>query len=268
MRRTFVVALATCFGYAAPALAVTNEPDGSQIPRDSANGETQLYTLFQSRNDPVDWLADAHTTPATFSPLCSFQATFVLHQAGANRGVGWYNVDPAATTAPTQIHVIVPAGTPVGTVVSSSTIVGDPAYAGGLIGFALIDGQIHYSEQQWNPPCGNPFSCPAGGPWILSVTYQSKSTPNAYYLAFEDGDVNPLSFGNDGDFNDDVFFFEGLTCQGGGTPCDTGLPGLCAPGLNECSGTVLTCKSVVQPGVEKCNGVDDDCNGQIDEGDL
>jgi len=249
------------------AWAVTNEPDGSQVPRDSNNGEVQLYTLFQNRNDPVDWLADAHTTPATFSPLCNFKATFVLHQAGSNPGVGWYNVDPAATVPPaaTDIHVVVAAGTAVGAVIDSAAIKGDPAYKGGLIGFALLGSQLHFSEQKWNVQC---LLCSTPGPWILSVTYQSKSTPNAYYLAFEDGNVSALSFGNDGDFNDDVFFFEGLTCQGGGTPCDTGLPGVCATGLNECSATGLTCKAVVQPGIEKCNGADDDCNGQTDDGDL
>jgi hypothetical protein len=249
------------------ARASVNEPDGSTVPRDSKNGETQLYTLFQNRNDPIDFIADAHTTPATFSPLCDFRATFVLHQAGANRGVGWYNVDPAATAAPAlaDIHVIVPAGTAVGTQISSATIKGDPAYKGGLIGFALVDGQIHYSEQKWDPACA---LCSPAGPWITAVVYASKVTPNAYYLAFEDGNVNAFQFGNDGDFNDDVFFFEGLTCQGGGTPCTADLPGACSAGVNECSLTGLTCKPLTQPMAEKCNGIDDDCDGIVDNGDL
>jgi hypothetical protein len=249
------------------AYAVTTEPDNTVVPRDSKNGETQLYTLFQNRNDPVDWLADAHTTPATFSPLCNFSATFVLHQAGSSFAVGWYNADPNATTAPTgaAIHVIVPAGTAVGAVITSQTIKSDPAYAGGLIGFALMGDQIHYSEQKWNVSC---TFCSTPGPWATAVVYQSKNTPEAYYLAFEDGTVSAFGFNNDGDFNDDVFFFQGLTCEGGGTPCTTSLPGLCAAGLNECSATGLVCKSVVQPGTEKCNGVDDDCNGQVDDGNL
>lgn len=262
-----IAALAAGLGLASPALATVTEPNGVVVPLDSNNGEVQLYTLFANRNDPVDWLADAHTTPAVFSPLCDFKATFVLHEAGSNRGVGWYNVDPNATVAPTlgQIHVIVPAGTAVGTVITSATIKGDPAYAGGLIGFALVDGQIHYSEQKWNPV---PICLGCTAPWILAVIYQSKSVPNAYYLAFEDGNVDAFSFGNDGDFNDDVFFFEGLTCQGGGTPCSTGLLGACADGLNECSASGLTCKAVVQPSAEKCDGVDNNCDGTTDEGDL
>ncbi|HVU03499.1 MAG TPA: hypothetical protein VHE30_17190 [Polyangiaceae bacterium] len=254
--------------FAGPLGAVTNNPDGSQVPRLSTGGEIQLPALFSSRNDPVDFLVDSHTTPATFSPLCNFKATFVLHQAGSNRGVGWYNVDPNATTPPVDIHVIVPAGTPVGTVVDSATIKGDPAYAGGLIGFALVDGQTHYSESKWNVVCTNPLSCPTPGPWILALTYQSKNTPNAYYLAFEDGTVDAFSFNNDGDYNDDVFFFEGLACDGGGVPCDTGQKGLCASGLTECSSGAVSCKAVVSAQPEKCNALDDDCNGMTDDGDL
>ena len=36
------------------------------------------------------------------------------------------------------------------------------------------------------------------------------------------------TYKNDGDFNDFVFFITGLTCEGGGEPCDTGLKGACA----------------------------------------
>lgn len=214
---TFAATLAA----AAAAHATTTQPNGLVVPRDSMNGETQLYTFFSSRGESIDWLADSNTTPDTFSPLCSFTAEFLLHQAGSNRGVGWYNVDPAATAPPalSEIYTIVPAGSPVGTKVLGSDIIKDPKYKGGLIGFALVDGQIHYSERKWNVVC---TACTPAAPWILSVTYQSKATPNAYYLAFEDGDVDGASFGNDGDYNDDVFLFSGIACPGSGTACDTG----------------------------------------------
>ncbi len=42
-----------------------------------------------------------------------------------------------------------------------------------------------------------------------------------------------------------------------------GQAGVCAPGTKQCDGT---CLSSVQPSVEQCNGVDDDCDGQTDEG--
>src|SRR5258708_923588 len=196
MRRSFLlgVGLSVLCG-ATTARATVTEPNGLQVPLDSKNNEIQLYTFFANRAEPIDWQADAHTTPDVFSPLCNFKATFVLHEAGSSYSVGWYNVVPNATTAPTvsDIHVIVPAGTIVGTVITSATIKGDPAYAGGLVGFALLAGQIHYSEQKWNVVY-TLGSTP--GPWILSLTYKSASTPNAYYLAFEDGNLSSTGLRN------------------------------------------------------------------------
>ena len=261
-----VVSLAVS-AFATIAGATVTEPNGLVVPRDSMNGEVQLYTLFSMRSEALDFQTDAATTPAVFSPLCNFRATFVLHQAGLNLGVGWYNVDPAATTPPaaSDIHVIVPPGSPVGTVVTSMNIRGDAAYRGGLVGFALVGSQTHYSEQRWNPSCA---SCPVPGPWATAVVYPSRVTPNSFYVAFEDGNVGaaPGSFNNDGDFNDDVFFFEGLSCDGGNQPCDTGMPGICGHGLTECSASGVTCHAVVTPRAESCNGLDDDCNGTIDDG--
>src|SRR5262249_8777738 len=54
---------------------------------------------------------------------------------------------------------------------------------------------------------------------------------------------------------------------GGGQPCDTGKPGICAAGLTECTSSGTTCKQLAPPAPsETCNGLDDDCNGQTDEG--
>lgn len=254
-----------------PAFATVTQPNGQVLPRDSANGETQLFTLFQQRGEAIDFRTDASTEPSVFSPLCDFKATFVLHQSASNLGVGWYNVDPAATMPPTgtAIHIIVPAGTAVGTVITGADIKADPAYAGGLIGFAITGSgfQNHYSEQKWNPNCSG---CNPPAPWITAVAYVSKITPNAFYLAFEDGNVgpNPGDFNNDGDYNDYVYFFEGLTCAGGGQPCDTGQPGICSQGITQCTAAGIMCTAAITPKTEACNGLDDDCNGSTDEGDL
>jgi hypothetical protein len=56
-------------------------------------------------------------------------------------------------------------------------------------------------------------------------------------------------------------------CTGGGMPCDTGQMGACAAGINQCSGAGVVCNPMVASAAEKCDGVDNDCNGMTDEGD-
>jgi hypothetical protein len=54
---------------------------------------------------------------------------------------------------------------------------------------------------------------------------------------------------------------------GGGAPCDTGLPGLCAAGTITCVVGVFECLADALGDPELCNGVDDDCDGAPDDGD-
>ena len=59
----------------------------------------------------------------------------------------------------------------------------------------------------------------------------------------------------------------GLPCQPG-RDCPTGEPGLCGTGSTVCLGplaNVLQCTVTVLPAAERCNGQDDDCDGQVDE---
>jgi hypothetical protein len=54
-----------------------------------------------------------------------------------------------------------------------------------------------------------------------------------------------------------------------GQACSTGLSGLCSSGTTTCAaGGVLQCFGAITPGqvVETCNGLDEDCDGQVDEG--
>ncbi len=261
LRPAFAAALAALFT-TLPALAI-NEPNGAVIPIDSNNGEVQLYSLFANLGEPINWLSDAGTAPNTFSPLCGFTATYVLNEAGSHFGLSWYNVgDPGG------LHTLIPPNAAVGTMAAGADIKSDPAYAGGFVGFALVGGQTHYADPKENPVCSG---CNPPAPWISTVIYASKNTPNAYYLAFEDGGFgpNPGDFANDGDFNDDVYFVTGIICSGGGEPCDTGKPGVCGPGINKCKGGGLECVGQVMAApTETCNGLDDDCNGQTDEGEL
>ncbi|MBI4706161.1 MAG: hypothetical protein HY744_34125 [Deltaproteobacteria bacterium] len=54
---------------------------------------------------------------------------------------------------------------------------------------------------------------------------------------------------------------------GGGVGCDTGKPGVCAAGTRHCQGATLVCVPGQSPSDEKCDGQDNNCNGETDEGD-
>jgi MYXO-CTERM domain-containing protein len=270
-----VIALTVAIVTSRAAHATVTEPNGVVVPTDgTGGGEMRLDAFFAAAGELIDWRADAFSTPATFSPLCGFRATLERVDSGSKFGVGWYNVVPNATTPPTRVFPIIPRNATPGQVFTGDDIRSSADYAGGLIGFALIrEGgtpAYHYAENQWNTQCNTPVLCVTPGPWTLSLTYQSKSIPNAWYMGFEDGNTSTATWNNDGDFNDSLFLFEGLTCAGGGEPCEVaGAEGVCRAGLTECVGSgALSCKQVVLPDAEKCDGIDNDCNGDIDEGNL
>jgi hypothetical protein len=50
------------------------------------------------------------------------------------------------------------------------------------------------------------------------------------------------------------------------TSCTTTLPGICSAGALTCSMGALACAQTVRPTPEVCNGLDDNCEGHVDEG--
>ena len=237
--------------------------------------EVRLQSYFDTNGEAISETADASTDPGVFLPLCDFAATLVLSESQAKGGLAWYNVPAAgmSTTAPTAIYQIGPFPMLVGQVITSADVRTNPSYAGGLIGFVLLKdlgqptlSRVYYSEYQLNVRC---TSCTMPGNWKMALSYLSKKDPNSYYLAFEDwegADQNSWQ-GNDGDFNDKVFKISGVTCEGGGETCDTGMPGVCARGVTQCQvGAGITCKPAVTKSAERCDNLDNDCNGIVDDG--
>ncbi len=298
-----LLTLSGAFALSSPAVAAVTQPDGTEMPLPGPSGEVSLQELFDFREGAgaIDAHADATTEPSTFRPLCDFTAQLLLHETGNKSPMGWYN-SPATDVAPTavcdettgmnsdgvactsgDIFVLVPGDVTLppygkkndplnnpGQIFTGADIANHPFYAGGAIGFVLLTSQKHYSELRFNPPCTG-GSCTNGDTWIPTIMYTSAVSPQTYYMGSEDQAVGPSTWGgNDGDFNDYVFVFTGLVCSGSGEACDTGLPGICAAGLTTCADALgnTECQGARSPGTEECNLLDDDCNGETDEGDI
>ncbi|MDI1482800.1 MopE-related protein [Polyangium sp. y55x31] len=53
---------------------------------------------------------------------------------------------------------------------------------------------------------------------------------------------------------------------GGGVSCQTGKSGVCASGTTACQNGQTACVQTNQPSLEICDGLDNNCNGTVDEG--
>jgi hypothetical protein len=158
----------------------------------------------------------------------------------------------------------------------SGNIKSDPNYKGKYVGFAVIGNPaLSCKETKFSMYAHNTKNL-QGEPWVATLIYQSTVDPEGFYMAFEDLPMSPAdwresggTYKNDGDFNDFVFYVSGISCLGGGQPCDTGLSGACSVGRTDCTiGDVAgMCRPIISPGEELCDNVDNDCDGVVDEGD-
>jgi hypothetical protein len=59
-----------------------------------------------------------------------------------------------------------------------------------------------------------------------------------------------------------------VLCPGAGTACETGSPGVCAEGREQCVGDGTECQPIIEASDERCDALDNDCDGMIDDGDA
>jgi hypothetical protein len=263
-------------------------PGGSTMCDPGTNGTCETTTwhnvndnsCIPSNLSGLDPVNDAQITPETFHPTCA-QTFTVLSRGTAifKNAFGWYNAT-GQKPAFSDLHVMLDCNAAPGAM-AVLDLQSEPAYQGGDVGFFLITPESHtngvtcangdccatvarvmngegyafFSEHAYNPDFMGSSS------WIHLLEYQSKIFPARYYFAWEDS-----NFSISTDFTDLVTAVSGIQCSGAGLPCDTGKKGVCASGITVCKMGMVSCNQVFQAGSEACNGLDDDCDGNVDNG--
>ncbi len=238
------------------ASAQLHQPDGTAIPQPSSGAPSLQQYLDMAGQTGIDVSRDAAVTPERFMPGCSIRFRVLGRDSGYADAFGWYNVVPGAAPAPSDLHQLVGPSDPVG-FTATLDFRGNPDFRGGQIGFYLRTPPpyTYYSERSYQPDTAVSMG------FIHLLIYDSRVTPNAFIFAWED-----LFGGGDNDFQDLLVLVDNLVCAGGGDACDTGQPGACAQGVRQCHDGRLACVQTVTPGAERCDGVDNDCNGTVDDG--
>lgn len=260
-------------------------PSSTSCP--NGQNATCETTLWHSYNDNscipsnisgLNPATDGALTPETFRPSCGLTFKVVTRGTAIFGDIfGWYNVT-GSKPSPSDLHPMLGCTDGAGSSVNLD-VKSDPSYAGGDIGFFLLTpeggqskacaggdccasiaryqqgvGHLYFSERKYNADNTGP------NPFVHLVVYDSKITPRKFYFAWED-----IYGGSNNDFSDLVTSVDGVECSGGGEPCETGEAGRCGRGMRTCKNGVLVCAPMLGPGPEACNGVDDDCNGKIDD---
>jgi len=226
---------------------------------------------------------DAATKPETFRPVCGLTFSLVT-RGGAmfKNGFGWYNVVPGKKPDAKDLHLLIDCHTKAGTK-TAFTLLNNTHYKGGNIGFFLVtpedknkkgscaggdccatlaraakgEGRLYYSEPKHNP------DNKGAGSYIHLLIYNSKIFHHTFYFAWED-----TYDGTTTDYSDFVTSVSGLSCSGAGLKCSiSSNKGICQLGVTKCdSDGNLTCKSIFTGEAERCDGLDNDCDGKPDDG--
>mgnify|MGYP003594644669 CR=1 FL=1 len=272
---TLLVALAALWVFPSSARAQVSQPDGTVIPTRTSTDGPSVGDILGGRGEtnltpprtPFDAQANAQPNPQTFRPGCRISFTVIARYASDLDAFGWYNVVPGRTTPPpaAERYTIVPAANMDSPMAmggrgfrATLDIGSDARYTGGEIGFFVhntSDNNVFYTERRYQPTTVPGF--------FYTVIYDSRVTPGGFYFTWED-----LLRDNDNDFNDLIVLVDNLTCSGGGATCMVpGAMGACASGTLQCRNAALTCVSTITPSAERCDGIDNNCNGMTDEGD-
>lgn len=264
-----------------PALALT-QPGGTLIPKPNSNSCPGDPGVCINQNEKqhggtgdIDAVMTATISQETFSPQCQLSFTVLARGALFLNTFGWYAVrrDSAGNAIEPQLselHVFLGCDDPVGTqkTLSIPTGVSEIGFflanddescvmtAPDPLGPVLTDlpSNLFFSQRSFNSD---------GDGLIHLLVWQSRAVPNAFYFGWEDS-----SGGGDNDFDDLLTSVSGIQCAGGGEPCQAqGSKGACADGVMQCRDGVLACVATRGPHDEECNGLDDDCDGHVDQGD-
>jgi MYXO-CTERM domain-containing protein len=262
-------------------------PGGSTSCANGQNGTCET-TLWHSPNDNscipsnqsgLNPATAGQVLPETFHPTCGQTFTVLSRGTAEFQNIfGWYNALSSAPPASTDLHVMINCGDAAG-VSTTLNVQSDPSYKGGDIGFFLItpedhakggacasgnccpssarlesgEGYIYYSQRELDPDPG----------YIHLLNLPGTIAPNRFYFAWEDTFDTTSA-----DFTDLVATVDGVQCSGAGVECNTGKSGICAAGIMVCpaGSTAPGCQELVPPGPEICNGLDDNCDGTVDNG--